>query len=429
MELLLIAGAGLLLSLWNVSSTEKFAAVASAGVPPNEFDLPLGASMTSNPQPNTASSTPCVAPPPPVIIRAPLNVLPHYGNVTEEASSLDEVPNVHLSVDMFLPENSIDSASLFGFDLWMSAYITNERLRANRWSRFDVFMWSMTSYSKLPMQRAYLFLEFAPEFQNRIDEVKAKMTELFGSRLKILRFCRLTHHTEWKAALDEIQTGEENEDQMRMVWFTNNDDHPFIDVDDSVLKEGIFRMRSDPARFKTMYVSHWPEILKLSGKIHPPIRRGSFVVGRLTILDPVQVFNFGYLRFLIENMYRSWKIELITRFDGILQQNRVWGHDIGFKYSPYIAESLQNVYVPLREQCRKFDGYAQQSLTQYITSLVLPPSANNISYGKKDLLRRMTAVKKDNPTLWNKHNNFTIPREWAEAMFGLYGHNDTAIVT
>ena len=38
----------------------------------------------------------------------------------------------------------------------------------------------------------------------------------------------------------------------RLVWFMQNDDHPFVDVDTDVLCEGLARMRRDPSRFITL---------------------------------------------------------------------------------------------------------------------------------------------------------------------------------
>ena len=63
----------------------------------------------------------------------------------------------------------------------------------------------------------------------------------------------------------------------RLVFFLQNDDHVFIDVDTSVLCRGLTLLHSEPSRFKSLYMAHWPEALRLSGKVSPPRRVESLV--------------------------------------------------------------------------------------------------------------------------------------------------------
>ena len=50
------------------------------------------------------------------------------------------------------------------------------------------------------------------------------------------------------------------------VYFTQNDDHIFVDDNDYMLQEGLELLAAHKTEFKTIYLSHWPEVLKLSGK-------------------------------------------------------------------------------------------------------------------------------------------------------------------
>ena len=74
-------------------------------------------------------------------------------------------------------------------DLLMSCFITPKRASAmqngvnDRWDRIDVFKWTLASYSKFPINRAYLFIELDDAYASRRDEIRAYASELFGDRL------------------------------------------------------------------------------------------------------------------------------------------------------------------------------------------------------------------------------------------------------
>ena len=182
------------------------------------------------------------------------------------------------------------------FDLVFSAFIFQYRTpatRRQRFSRFEVLMWTLSSYAKLPVERAYLFIELAPEFSALQERLELRAKELFGDRLVCFLPRRLLSQADWQEAVASIiappGTSDDKDEDQRLVWFLQNDDHPFIDVDQHVLREGLALLRADTSRFRTLLPTHWTEGLKLSGKFEEPRRVGSYIVSRQTLTDAVLI--------------------------------------------------------------------------------------------------------------------------------------------
>ena len=122
---------------------------------------------------------------------------------------------------------------------------------------------------------------YAPEK----EVVAAQLKALYGTRLASLEFYRPTSQTQWREIFKKHFVDYDDDE---VLWFMQNDDHPFVDVDEAVWKEGLERMRSDTSQYKTMYPSHWPEILKLSGKMGERIEVcGAYARTTMTLLDAV----------------------------------------------------------------------------------------------------------------------------------------------
>ena len=91
-----------------------------------------------------------------------------------------------------------------------------------------------------------------------------------------------------------------------LILFLQNDDHIFIDIDSRVFCDSLAIVRDSPARFKSLYMSHWPEALRMIGKTHKtdglPRRIGPVVAGNVTMLDAVQLFNLRYLKYIYDDV-------------------------------------------------------------------------------------------------------------------------------
>ena len=307
-------------------------------------------------------------------------------------------------------------------DLILSTFITNRRSRPNRFDRLQVFRYAMRSYFRLPVRHFYLFIELDDEFRSQRDALADELTSHLGDRIRRLEFTRMLTQESWRPFMDSIGSGIH---PGRLVFFLQNDDHVFIDVDTSVLCRGLTLLHSEPSRFKSLYMSHWPEALRLSGKVSPPRRVESLVRTELTMLDAVQVVNLGFLHHIFVEL--RWPPGLsVKRTDMLILQRAVWGKAIASTSQiPGVdtETSMQAFYVPLRELCRKFDAYMHvgipfktvRQLELNHTRLVR--SANVL---RQVMLAAQTHLRKaDDP--WSSGNRFTVPAEWVSVMLKLYG--------
>lgn len=290
------------------------------------------------------------------------------------------------------------------FDLVLNVYISNEKraFDRNRFDRLDIFIWTLHSYSKLrSLSRAFLCVELSEEYLGKKESLEIEIHSLFGKRLQLLSWSRVTQQEDWKSLIFEVGQRDGSTDD-KLVWFIQNDDHPFIDFNQDILEEGLERLRAEGSKFRALYPSHWPEILNLAGKYSTPVMCGSFVKVNVTILDGLLFMNFGFVRYLVDEL--QWSAPM-RRMDSLLLDSRVWGFG-NWRYD------LMTLFVPLRELCRKFDGYQAQGISAArVPYLILPPEKNRFDRSMPSLIRMLTS---DEPvgTLWCRGNHFALPPEF-----------------
>jgi len=302
-------------------------------------------------------------------------------------------------------------------DLLLSTFITNKRSRGNRYSRLQVFRHAMRSYFDLPIHGFYLFIQLDEEFSSQRQNLENELTSSLGSRLQHLEFTRILTQARWKWLMSSI--GSDNHSG-RLVFFLQNDDHIFIDVDTSLLCQGLMLLHSEPSKFKTLYMSHWPEALRLTGKVSPPQRIGGFVRTNLTMVDAVQVFNLGFLHHIFVEL--EWPQGLqVRRIDRLIMQRAVWGTFAQSLLRTADSEnSLQAFFVPLRELCRKFDGYMHIGIP--FAKVPQLEINHTVPVRSADSLKQvMLAAEKLQNDPWSRGNNFSVPAEWVSVMLDLYG--------
>jgi hypothetical protein len=284
--------------------------------------------------------------------------------------------------------------------LLISCFITHQR-PINRYDRLDIFKATLTSYSKINWDAIYLFVKFDEEFLPRRKDFINFLHRTFPATKIFFQEKRLELQDEW-APIIRLITKDEH-----LVWFTQNDDHVFVDVDTSMIDEGINLLLADNSSFNSLYYSHWPEILKLSGKLGTPVRVGRYVKFNATLLDSIQIFNSKLLRFIFLDL--DWGGRSFKRIDSILLQRQIWQRgntDI----------SLQTIYVPLRELCRKFEGYSHVNMNN--------AEPLDLSYQIKTLNRSRNAIQTlvtaPHVSDWTTNNQFSLPEEWLEDIIKYY---------
>ena len=293
--------------------------------------------------------------------------------------------------------------------LLMSCFITNQRAH-NRYSRFDIFKYTLYSYKDIPFSEIYLFIlldnEFIHNQENLTNYIYSTFSKLEQNKIHIT-YDRYYQQVQWVPLISQlIEKHGENE----LVWFTQNDDHPFVDFNMDILNEGLELLKNEPNKHKSIFFSHWPELIKMSGKYPEPILVGNYVKFDLTLLESLQIFNLKFIYYLFVEY--KWKNHHI-RTDTILDEMRG---------GPFIVDDnrlSQTIYVPLREMARHFDGYDHV----YMDRSACPPlelPRNTFYYSKETLKNKMTATHNSG---WSQNNNFQIPQEWIDINLSLHPSN------
>lgn len=307
-------------------------------------------------------------------------------------------------------------------DLLMSVFITSKRAQVrwnvgNRYDRLDVFKNTLESYSRMKWEKVNLFVELDSEFKHRETELKEFVMALFGTEGVSIQFKRFLMQEEWKSFFSAEYPSSED----RLVWFSQCDDHPFIDINLDIVNEGFEHMRNDPARFKTLFYSHWPEILRLTGKLNTHERVGNYVKFRCTLIDAIQVFNLNYLKYLFTEL--DWRGKAFKKIDNLILQRAIWCDPkrLRDRDGHYYIDDLQTVYVPLRELARHFDGYSHVWIKDGDKDefpLLKLPFYTNVYDRSPQMIKRQMQVP--HTSEWTEGNTFTVPDEWVDVAVSLY---------
>jgi hypothetical protein len=303
--------------------------------------------------------------------------------------------------------------------LLLNVFITHKRTK-NIANRLDIFKYTLSSYSVISWEQVILNIELDDEFLCRKQEIETFIYDLFEPRITVLNWKRCAFQVEWVEMFKTIDIPD-----TKLVWFSQNDDHPFVDFNLDILNEGVSLLSADTSQFKTLYYSHWIEILKLSGKLGNCERIGNYVKFTATLCDSIQIMNIEYLKYLLLEL--DWQCRKFIKIDDLLTQKQIVGRTCGL-YST--TDSIQTIYVPLRELCRHFEGYEHVGMDGYELSIpegffensITSSVINNIPLFWKSNINNVTIVYKSikeilqtpHTSLWNNDNTFETPDEWIE---------------
>ena len=289
--------------------------------------------------------------------------------------------------------------------LLISSFITGKR-GINRYVRFDIFKYMISSYSDIQFSEIYIFVLLDSEFINRIEELEDHIFKCFSrlprDKIHIVRN-RYVNQCQWIPVITEIKHKHGGNE---LVWFSQNDDHVFIDFNMDILNDGLKLLKDEPNPRKTLYLSHWPEIIKRSGKYETPTRIGNYVKFNMSLLDSIQIFSMDYLYYIF--VEHIWKTSHI-RIDSVLNE---------LVSRPTEEDTLnQIIYVPLRELVRHFDGYDHVRMDSTSCPLLVLPK-NVFTYSNEKLINKITA--RHTGGVWIQNNNFIIPQEWIDINISLH---------
>ena len=266
-------------------------------------------------------------------------------------------------------------------------------------------MMTLKSYSRLDWQEVILYLKLDEEFQPFQSELEIFIKQIFPEIPVKISWFRIEEKKDWQPIVEKIVLLDD------FVWFTQNDDHPFIDIDTELITEGIQLLEKEQNEFASIYLSHWPEILHLAGKIEEPELKGNYLSFSGTLLDSIQIFTPKLFEYIFSEI--DWEGRSFKRIDELLRQRAIWG-EIG-----NTDISLQRIYVPLREQCRKFMAYSHVFMD---TVEPLKPS-----YEIEPIKRSADEVEElifaQHQSYWTTNNSYLLPKSIVKIIQELYGNS------
>ena len=341
-----------------------------------------------------------------LLLMSTLNSIPSIAPPVKSVEMLQEVTSPPVFCKT-APEYSNLPPLIF----FMSVYIQPDD------KRFNMFIWTLRSYAYMhvPWSAAYLFIELDPAHSLRRSEVEEAIAGLFNASCTdvTLVWRRLTFRLDFVPYIAEIAGKDSQFGPNSLVLWFQGDDHPFIDFGTDVFAEGLALLAADSSPFVSLTMSHWPEVVRLSGKLGNAERIGrGFVRFNATMLDAYQVFNGRLLWYLFTEL--SWEEARTTDF--LITQKQIW-----VRWGEY-SNGLLHIYVPLRELCRHASGYRHVSMSQFLfpeLNASRIPSSYTRGIDRKTLVSRLLA---QHSSMWTEQNSFTIPHEWIRTMLRLNGH-------
>jgi len=272
----------------------------------------------------------------------------------------------------------------------------------------DIFKYVIYSYRNIIFKRIYLFIKLDDNYIDQKDSllqfIHLNFSYLDKSHIYV-EFDRLCIQNQWTPLIPNLYKEFGGNEP---IMFLNNDDHVFIDYDTKLLEEGLDTLSNEPTRHKSIYISHWPELIKLSGKYNTHQRYGNFIGFKLSLLDSVQIFNLHFLHYILVEYI--WKHNYHPRIDDILNE---------LTNTPSQDNVLsQTIYIPLKELFRKFDGYGHTHM-EHCPPLILP--YNKFNYDKTTLTQKIRAPHN---SFWTNGNHFNIPDEWVNINLSLHDRDN-----
>ena len=293
----------------------------------------------------------------------------------------------------------------FELNLVISCFITHDR-RENLCNRFEMFLGTLQSYAKIPWDNIHVFVELDLEFSGRENEIIQILENKFSTESIYFNNYRIIDQNSWKDFFDG-KLGHK-----KLFWFTQNDDHPYLDNDINYLMAGCEQLARYEDQLASIYLSHWPEMLRLSGKYSTQKVVQNFIEFDGFLIDAIQIFNSSMI---YEVFYKTdWKGKEYKRIDTLLVDKSIWGEEHG-----NIKRSDQKIIVPMKEICRKFVGYSHVLMSS-VPALKITYRLESEIPTDDTIRRNMTAY---HDSLWTKGNNFSVPEKWIKISSTLYGTN------
>lgn len=266
------------------------------------------------------------------------------------------------------------------------------------------------------LDRAIVFYNVDDAYEPHRKEIEEFTQELFGDKLSMYPY-HLTSQRQWQQELERVLTNDD-----KVLWYMGNYDHPYISYDDELVLKAENHIL-EAGEHASLYYSHWAEHIRLTTT--PMYMSGlgyenpGFFTIRWKCTDAIQMMN--------RDLFVQW-----------------WsGNDCGDAYMPKSDRNQAIVspeylcYLPMRELCRHYDGYAHVHMNNEASPpLVIPPGFFEknirIRYGFKDYVEGWVNIDPTNPLYRVLDQNGTdyrwlledIPMCWKDRTSEVVVNND-----
>jgi len=210
-------------------------------------------------------------------------------------------------------------------------------------NKLDVYKYSLASLSKAyEWKKAIIYYKLDEGYRHREDELVAFIKSEFKDTELILRNKRNEHIKDWAETYELL-----NDD---LIWFYCNHDHIFVDRDSSYLEEYVAAFRTKyVAQRASIYFSHWSEMLCRPSVVEE-VDNVFFAKWEATnLVDSVQI--------LTKKLYEEWWMGDESEWLPGAPSACLPRPDFRPMLTDFKTILPWEVFAPLKELCRHFDGY------------------------------------------------------------------------
>lgn len=267
--------------------------------------------------------------------------------------------------------------------IWFNCKITDNRLSTapfyhlKTFPRMEIAKYCFASYEPLmPITSKIIFnLELDENYKHREEELKEFLTDVFPNDKLILRFYRVNYLPDLINFYNEIK-----EIGDPLIWPVGNDDHVFLDSDISTMTALTEQILMDQHPHAVGCTSHFTESIRMAYSDQNYLSSKKF--GR------VHTYNTNDSTKLIKMKLFKWYLDKAIEFNytHLIYRFEMWGWN-GMLINGVSKGAMptdQIHYIPLKEQCRHYEGYHHVNLAPEICPpLEIPPG-----FFKKEMVIR-----------------------------------------
>ena len=202
-------------------------------------------------------------------------------------------------------------------------------------SRVDIAKYSFASFEPLiPLTSKFIFnLEMADGHKDQQPEMQQWLESIFPKDKLILNWYRCNNLAQWNEMKEVINSIDDD-----LIFPAGNEDHVFLDSSIDVFQSCLEFVKNSDAYNTVFGTSHWPESIRSAAFFNAAVYKDC-------ALFPME--NNDSLRVMKKEFF-NWYIDQVRDPNMLIFRTENWNA---------ITLPKNNVVIPLKEQCRHFDGY------------------------------------------------------------------------